>query len=101
MAHALTSLSGLFIGLAMVVAGIVVGLSADELASGADRPELFAWSIRLGALAALVGGNLVWFSLVVQRFFQRGLVDEVCNASLAGVCLLSGVAATVLGVMGR
>lgn len=83
----------------MMMAAMGAWQSADDIASGASRPDLAIWAVRCGAIGVAAAAQVV--VLTVVRKSGRDLFADVLRASAAVVFTLGLIGAVVLAVAGR
>jgi len=83
----------------MIMAAIGAWQSAEDIASGASRPDLAIWAVRCGAIGVAAAAQVV--VLTVVRKSGRDLFGDVLRASAAVVFTLGLVGAVALAVAGR
>jgi hypothetical protein len=89
---------------ATVVAGMWAWQQAQDLVldyGAAGRPDIEAWAIRSAAVAAIALAQVILLTLVVGRFYRRGVFDAVLALTSVIVFALATAGAVACGLAGR
>ena len=87
-----------------VVAGLWAWQQAQDLVldyGTAGRPDVEAWAIRSGAVAAIALAQVILLTLVVGRLYRRGTFDAVLALVSVVVFALATASAIACGLAGR
>src|SRR5947209_16781961 len=88
----------------LVVVGLWAWQNAADIAIeywSAARPEVAAWSVRSGAVAAIAAAQAILMSLVAGRVYRRGMFDAVVGLTAGAVFAIALVSAVACGLAGR
>lgn len=95
----LYGLMGTVIAIALVIGGLWGWTSAVRLSSHAGRPELAAWAVRGGAVAALAAAQVLGMTFLVDSIYVRDRASEIMRIAAGLVCTAGLVGALGLGLM--
>jgi hypothetical protein len=88
----------------LVIVGLWAWQSAADIAIeywSAARPEVAAWAVRSGAVAAIAAAQAILMSLVAGRVYRRGMFDAIVGLAAGAVFAISLVSAVACGLAGR
>src|SRR5690349_13273140 len=88
----------------LVVFGLWAWQSAPDIAIeswGAARPEVAAWAVRSGAVAAVAAAQAILMSLVAGRVYRRGAFDAIIGLAAGAIFAIALVSAVACGLAGR
>jgi hypothetical protein len=97
----LSAVLGAIVAIALVIVALWGLGQAPQLAENADRPDLALWAVRSAAIAALAGAQVLGLSFVVELFYNRDRLGELCRLAAGVVCTVALVSAITLGIFSK
>jgi len=88
----------------LVVLGMWAWQSAADIAIerfGSARPDVAAWSVRSGAVAAIAAAQAILMSIVAGRVYRRGTFDAIVGLTAGAIFAIALVSAVACGLAGR
>lgn len=98
------TISAVIFAAGLVVFGLWAWQGAGDIAIEswhAARPDVAAWSVRSGAVAAIAAAQAILVSLVAGRVYRRGAFDAVVGLTAGAVFAIASVSAVACGLAGR
>jgi hypothetical protein len=97
----LSAVLGGVVAIALVIVALWGLGQAPHLAENADRPDLALWAVRSAALAAFAAAQVLGMTFVVELFYNRDSLGELCRMAAGVVCTVALVSAITLGIFSR
>lgn len=98
------TLQAVLLAAALVVAGLWGWQQAQDIVLDhwiAGRPDLAAWAVRIGSVAAIALAQIVLVAFVAGRMYRRGILDSVLTVTAGIVFALAAVGAIACGLAAR